>query len=288
MNFQRLMACATAVALALAAGRLAASPAAAADQGWESLPVNPRVSIEYAAPRAERLKVIYQYVQKRRVLEELQHFFAPLHLPHRLLLQFLQCDQVNAFYSPAKRSLLICYEMIESDLKSAPATVTPDGFITRQGAVIGDLVATALHETGHMLFDMLDVPVFGREEDAADEMAHFIALQFNKDVARLIVKGDIYYWANRKDPQSMASYSDVHGTASQRMYNGLCLDYGADPETFKEYVDKGYLPKKRAEHCAAEYALVTDAFIETVMPFLDQEILKRVQEARWFTEEEMK
>ena len=30
-----------------------------------------------------------------------------------------------------------------------------------------------------MLFDMLDVPVFGREEDAADETASFIALQFN-------------------------------------------------------------------------------------------------------------
>jgi hypothetical protein len=275
-----------AAALALACSAVSALPVPARAQSWESLPANPRVDFVYAAPTNPRLTGIYDRLKGRKVLEELQRFLAPLHLPHRLQLRTAQCNVVNAFYQPTDRSLTICYEMIEDDLLKAPATVSPDGFITRQQAVIGDLIATVLHEGGHMMFDMLDVPVFGREEDAADETADFIALQFNKEVARVIVKGFVWTWAKEGDPTDPRAYSDEHGTNSQRMFNALCLGYGGDPQTFREFVDKEYLPKKRAEHCAAEYALVRQAFIKTVLPFIDQDLMKKVQQAEWLTAEE--
>jgi hypothetical protein len=277
-----------AAALALAWLGLAALPASASAESWEALPVNPRVDFEYVRPPNARLTGIYERLKGRKVLEELQRFMSPLHLPHHLRLKTEQCDQVNAFYSSSDRSLTICYEMIEDDLKKAPETVSPDGFITRQQAVIGDLIGTVLHEGGHMLFDMLDAPVFGREEDAADQNADFIALQFSKDVARVIVKGYVWTWAKEGDPSDMTAFSDEHGTNSQRMYNMLCLAYGGDPENFKEFVEKEYLPKKRADHCAAEYAQVKRAFVKTVLPFIDQELMKRVQQADWLTTEERK
>ena len=154
------------------------------------------------------------------------------------------------------------------------------------------MIGTALHESGHMMFHMLDVPVFGREEDAADEMASYMALQFNKDVARTIVKGFVYFWSRSKDPPSEAYagryFSDDHGTASQRMYNTLCLAYGGDPKTFQEFVDKGWLPKERAGHCAEEFAILQRAFEKTVEPFLDHDLMIRVQKADWLTPEELK
>ena len=197
----------------------------------------------------------------------------------------------NAFYSPPNRSLVLCYELVADVIKKAPATESADGFITRESAIVGNLVGTVLHEGGHMLFDMLDVPVFGREEDAADEMASFIALQFNESVARVVVKGWVWTWAKGTDPAAtapMSVWSDEHGTASQRMYNSLCLGYGGDPANFEEFVAKGYLPKKRADHCAAEYDLVRDAFVKTVLPFIDTELMKKVQEAEWLTSAELK
>jgi hypothetical protein len=275
--------------LALAA--LYALPTPAFAQNWEALPVNPRVDIEYVKPANDRLTAIYEEVKGRRILEEFQHFLAPVHLPHRLRVQTEQCDRTNAFYSPPNRSLILCYELVEYVMKRAPATESPDGFVTRESAIAGNLVGTVLHEGGHMLFDMLDVPIFGREEDAADEMASFVSLQFNKSVARVIVKGWVWTWAKETDPAAtnpMSAWSDEHGTPSQRMYNALCLGYGGDPETFADFVAKGYLPKKRADHCAAEYDLVKRAFIKTVLPFIDTELMKKVQQAEWLTAAELK
>jgi len=197
---------------------------------------------------------------------------------------------VNAFYSPSDRSLTICYEIVESLINSAPQTVSDDGFITRQAAIVGTLVGIVLHEGGHMMFDMLDVPVFGREEDAADETASFLALQFNKDVERTIIKGFVYYWSKSQDPSGaspMGAWSDEHGSASQRMYNGLCLAYGGDPQTFQEFIDRGWLPKKRAEHCGREFDQLKLAFVKTILPFIDQDLMARVQQTQWLTAEEL-
>ena len=230
---------------------------------------SPSVEIEYVAPTSAQFESVYASLKQRKILEELQRFLAPQRLPHPLRLLTKQCGQVNAFYSPSSRSLTICYELVAEIIDSAPQTVSEDGFITRQAAIVGNLIGVLLHEGGHMLFDMLDVPVFGREEDAADQTASFIALQFNKDVARTIVKGFVYFWAREKDPAvsaSMSVWSDEHGMASQRMYSALCLAYGGDPQTFHEFIDRGWLPKKRADHCDQEFTQLKLAFADMCCP----------------------
>jgi hypothetical protein len=283
--------CARAASLALALAAPIALASSASAQNWEALPANPKVDVSYVQPTTPRLNGVYQQLKGRRVLEELQRFLAPLHLPHRLHLVADECKQVNAFYSGSDRSLTICYEIVEELVRDAPATVSEDGFITRQAAIVGTLVGILLHEGGHMMFDMLNVPVFGREEDAADETASFIALQFNKDVARTIIKGFVYFWAKSNDPSAsspITAFSDEHGTASQRMYNTLCLAYGGDPQTFQEFVDRGWLPKQRAEHCAEEFKQLKLAFVKTILPFIDQDLMKKVQQTQWLTADELK
>jgi len=128
---------------------------------------------------------------------------------------------------------------------------------------------------------MIEVPVFGREEDAADQIAIFLALQFNKDVARTITRGRAFFWAVLNDPKEWSGFADEHGTSSQRFYNTMCLAYGGDPQTFKEFVDKGWLPKDRAANCPAEYAQVKNAFEKTIYPFIDQAMMKKVQAKDW-------
>jgi hypothetical protein len=275
--------------IALAGSMLLPTPTVA--QTWESIPASPRVEIEYRAPTSAQFQNVYESLKERKILEELQRFLAPLNLPHSLRLVTLECGNVNAFYSPPNRSLNICYELVAYMIDSAPKAVSEDGFVTREAAIVGNLVGVVLHEGGHMLFDMLDVPVFGREEDAADETASFIALQFNADVARTIVKGFAYFWAIEKDPSTPAPisvWSDEHGSASQRMFNALCLAYGGDPKTFQEFVDRGWLPKKRADHCGQEYTQLKIAFVNTVLPFIDQDLMMRVQHTQWLTADELK
>jgi hypothetical protein len=118
------------------------SPAAA--QAWLSIPANPKVDIAYVPPASQRLEGVYQALKGRQVLEELQHFLAPLRLPHHLLLQTRECSQVNAFYSPFDRSLTICYELVGELIRDAPQTVSEDGFITHEAAIVGTLVGVVL------------------------------------------------------------------------------------------------------------------------------------------------
>ena len=159
---------------------------------------------------------------------------------------------------------------------------------TRGQLIAGEFAATVLHETGHALFDILGVPVFGREEDAADQMEAFLALQFGSDIARTIIKADAYYYewsatVQKSDPTTFAEFSDVHGTDSQRVYNLLCMAYGGQREAFQDMVDSGWLPPERAKNCESEYRRAEIAFRKTIVPFIDQAQMKKVQARQgWF------
>jgi len=89
---------------------------------------------------------------------------------------------------------------------------------------------------GHALFDMLQVAVLGREEDAADQVSSFIILELGKEEARRLIGGVAYAFkteAAAKASPTMTEFSGVHGTPMQRYYNVLCIAYGADHEYFR-------------------------------------------------------
>jgi hypothetical protein len=99
----------------------------------------------------------------------------------------------------------------------------------------------------------LKVPVFGREDDAADKLAAFIMLQFGKDTAaraarlRVVLRGI--------EPDLTGSdFSDVSGPETQRYYNYLCMALGGDRETFTPILRDTLLKTARAVWCAKEYS----------------------------------
>jgi hypothetical protein len=271
-----------ALSAAFAAASLVVQPASA--QTPSELK-NDKISFAYVPPDSPKLQPIMERLKNRQLLEKLAAFLSPLQLPHAFYLVARECQEPNAFYNPAAWRIDICYEMIELIEKVAPQPNNPvDGF-THDEVVIGSFVGVLIHEVGHAVFDMFNVPVFGREEDAADEMAAFLAVQFNKQVAHTVTRGFAFLWraAGRMggEPKDWADYSDEHGASQQRYYNVLCMGYGADPQLFKDFIDKGWLPKERAAGCAAEYQQVRQAFAKTVLPFINQSLIKKVQETDW-------
>jgi hypothetical protein len=82
----------------------------------------------------------------------------------------------------------VCYEYLADILKNAPDRTLPSG-VTQQDALLGSFLDVFLHETGHAVFDLLKVPVFGREEDAADLFSAYIMLQFGKEDAHGLILG---------------------------------------------------------------------------------------------------
>ena len=169
-----------------------------------------------------------------------------------------------------------------------PTETTAAG-VTPIDAIVGPLVDTGLHEFGHALFDMLQLPVLGREEDAADQVSAYIMLQLGKVEARRLIGGVAYAYKAEADgataPPTMTSFADVHGTPAQRFYNVLCIAYGADKHLFgDDIVEKGYLPKERAEDCAAEYKQVAFAFQTLIGPHIDSRRARKVWDKSWLPE----
>jgi hypothetical protein len=243
-----------------------------------------RVSIEYVHPKNPAHLQIYQLLKERLVLERLQVLLSPFRLPRTLKVSLAGCDgEADAFYEDA--AITICYEYL-ADLRSKmPAKTTPEG-IEPIDTIVGPLIDTSLHEAGHALFDMLQLPVFGREEDAADQVAAYIYLQFGKTIAPRFIMGTAYaYLSEAKENAAAArpltAFAGEHGTPAQRMYNVLCIAYGSDPELFGYVVTKKYLPEKRAEQCEAEYDQVANAFEDLVHPHLDLALVRKLRaEAR--------
>ena len=242
-----------------------------------------RISVSYVAPKNPAHQPIYQRLKEVRFLERLREFLSPVRLPRTLRIKTEGCDgDANAWYDDDV--MVICYEYIDEIWKIVPAETTPAG-VTPIDALAGPVFDTCLHEFGHAIFDMLKLPVFGREEDAADQVAAYLTLQLGKDEARRQIGGTAYaYMTEAKaatEPPKLQHFANEHGTPAQRFYNLLCIAYGADAKLFGDLVEKGYLPKERAEGCADEYQQVAFAFTKLVGPHIDRALAKKVLHQSW-------
>ena len=245
-----------------------------------------RIRVEYVPPSNPAHQALYELLRQRRALEKFQEIFSPFRLPIDLTLRTLGCDGVaNAFYQ--RPELKICYEYLDGIRKSMPKETTEAG-ITPADAVFGQFFYVVAHEMGHAVFDLYSVPLFGGPEDAADQFAAYMMLQFGKGEARRLIGGAAYsYRTFVHDPKfivPLEAFSNMHGAPQQRFYNLLCIAYGADSKLFADVVEKGYLPQKRAATCRAEYREVAFAFRQLIAPHLDQELMNQVFDKAWLPE----
>ena len=249
-----------------------------------------RVDVEYVPPKSSAHDVLYKLVRERRVLEKIRDLLVPFRLPRRLLLKTEGCDgEINAWYDDG--AITVCYEYLDWVWQSAPEQTTPAGAAPID-ALRGPVVQIILHEAGHAVFDLLNIPIFGREEDDADQFSAYIMLQMGKDETHRMIRaamlqkgkeethrligGAAYQYGSgvQSENQNVATkrFADVHGTTAQRFFNILCLAYGADEELFKDLVANGYLPKERADGCGDEYAHVDHAFKTLIGPYIDRKL----------------
>jgi Putative metallopeptidase len=248
----------------------------------------PRVSIAYVPPSNPAFQTQYDPLQERRALEKIQEILSPFLWPEELTIKTRECGVVNSWYrrENLKPTVTICYEFLQHTLESLPNETTPDG-ITGADAAVGQFLWLALHEVGHAAFDMFDVPIFGNVEDAADNFATYIILQFGKNQARRLIVGAAWAWRaylgdykrNPVVPLRLAAFASDHGLPQERYYNLLCLAVGAQHEVFADL--EAYLPATRSRHCVFEYQRLVHAFGKAVAPHIDRERARQVLDTNW-------
>jgi hypothetical protein len=247
-----------------------------------------RVSIAYIPPDDVQYQEVYDLLRGHRVLEKAQEILSPLRSPEELTIKTTECKEVNSWYKREnfKPTVTICYEFLKRILESLPSENNPDG-VRPADAAVGQFFWVTLHEVGHATFDILDVPIFGHEEDAADNFATYIMLQFGEGQAHRLIAGAAWAWRaylgdykkNPVVPLRLSAFGSDHGLPQERFYNLVCLSFGADRAGFADLAN--YLPPTRAPGCAFEYRTLVRAFKKEISPHIDPEMARRVLDTNW-------
>lgn len=120
---------------------------------------------------------------------------------------------------------------------------------------------TLLHEMGHLLINELQLPVLGREEDAADQLGIiglFLRHGRHKDPGfyqKLVDVAEYWRleWLRPKPEYEEIQPWDSHALDAQRFYTISCLIYGSDPDGLGWVMEATGLPAERALYCDEEF-----------------------------------
>jgi hypothetical protein len=266
--------------LVAAALTLAAPLAIAQDTPF---PRNPNIDIAYLRPADSRLAFTYDRMRQMEVLETLQEFLSPLKLPSKITVKMEQCGGVLTV--PYKQGVVtICYEHLKAIHDSAPqeGSVSFGGSreLSAAQAIAGGIARLILYETSFAVFDVLKIPVWGRVEEAADNVTALIMLDFGQELAWTAILGSAWYLAQR-GMLGTGFFSDAaRPLEAQRFYNYLCFAYGAQPRTYEFLVNGFNLPPDRARLCREEFFKLRRAFRGTFMQHVDVQLLERVKKRK--------
>jgi hypothetical protein len=138
--------------------------------------------------------------------------------------------------------------------------------------IIGNTLFVLAHEMGHGVINEMNLPVLGREEDAADSFAITTAIKINtKFTERVLeeqVKGLLFSTKQAKKEGDAPAFYDEHGLDPQRAYNIVCYMYGSNPEKYKQLAKDTKLPEERQESCVYDYKNVAWSWDEMLKPHL--------------------
>ena len=176
----------------------------------------------------------------------------------------------------------ICYELVEQ-IEAVAAKADPS---LKETVIVGTFVQAVFHEVATAVLDILQVPVWGRRDDAADRLAGFIMLQFGEEVARRTVIGSAIFFEASGKTWTGKDFAGVMSPEAQRYFNFLCMAYGGSPRIFEFLVkpddsQRSILPPDRADRCQGEYAQVRKAFNLRIMPYVDPDLLVKVKSSPW-------
>jgi hypothetical protein len=146
--------------------------------------------------------------------------------------------------------------------------------VDRLGFIVGNTLVLLLHEIGHVLISQFQLPVLGREEDAADTYAALTMLRVGTSftVRSLSDAAKGWFLDARRDQEigDKPLYYDEHNVSAQRAYQIVCLMVGSDPEKFKSLADQAKMPEDRQQTCKRDYRKASAAWDAVITPHLRQ------------------
>ena len=207
-------------------------------------------------------------MKQQKVIEQIAAAFnQELALPTDVTITFKDCGQENAFYMPSDKSITMCYEFMDSFYREFLKMGKSEEEANE--LMFGATTFFLLHELGHCLIDVYDLPATGREEDSVDQLSTYILMSdTDAELNSAAIAGAMIFsaWAENEQATPRA-FADEHSMGSQRFFNVACWMYGKDQEQYGFFVSEGILPEARAARCPSEYQKLSKAWERLVEPY---------------------
>lgn len=222
----------------------------------------------YANIKNQNFVEFDQKMRDQKILEGITNDLnSNLSMPRDVTVTFRDCGVPNAFYNPGDKSVTMCYEFMELFYNKYLEMGYKDEEANE--LMFGATTFFFLHELGHCLIDVYDLPAVGREEDSVDQLSTYILMDKLKDGKKSALAGVLIFRALAADEQaSERTFADEHSLSSQRFYNLACWMYGRDSTEFGSFVKEGVLPEDRAVRCPGEYKKLSSSWQRLVDPYV--------------------
>jgi hypothetical protein len=225
-------------------------PMAAADE----MPVVTGFTVVYLPPRSARFLPMLAVARTA----ELELFIDALNqlvtMPRLVPIQVRECGKLNAYYSPSEHLVRVCYEFIDYFVSTFRPGAGSEAKARHYAA--GAMKFTLMHELTHALTHELDLPIAGKEEDAADEFAAMLLTLEGERGSEAALAAAEWFRAEgaKKIKTGEIEWSDEHSFDLQRMYGIVCVLYGANPAANAQLVKALGMSTDRLGRCVGDYA----------------------------------
>jgi Putative metallopeptidase len=209
---------------------------------------------KYDQIKSTKFAEFHQYLKKQQFMEQLADALSKgVKLrSERVTLTLSECGIQNAFYSPELKEITLCHELLAQVSKGIErdfARIATAKEVSQ--AISGAILFILMHEVGHALIHLLNIPVLGREEDAADQISAYLLLSTPK--APQLLAGSLWFFKAKTIFYTRKHFSDEHSLGPQRQSNLACWAVGKDRTKYKYLLQGGFLTKQRSFRCEKEY-----------------------------------
>ncbi len=174
-------------------------------------------------------------------------------------------DADQAYYDPEAKEIVLSPSLVADTVDTMRDTYQDE--LDADIAAASSVQFTLLHEVGHALVDVLELPTTGLEETAVDQFAAVALLDLLDDPIAVLEASDLFD-ALSVTPEE-ADYYDEHALDQQRFFHLRCLVYGTDPFEYSDELEGLDLDEGRADLCIDDSRRVRDAWQALLAPYVE-------------------
>lgn len=268
-----------AASLLLLLGGCGSSSSSSSDSSEAEGPPKGEVKVVYQEPASEEDELGKELLEASETEEIISGLAKTFEVPTPLLVKGVNGTGGGPFYDPSNNSITLPYGfaalVFQLEAESNPEESEYE-IGERIGAVNSFILA---HEFGHALIANYDLPVLGKEEDAADAISTILLLTVPNGAQ--YAAASAAFWADfsgRQEPPAVAEYADQHSLDLQRAFDILCWTAGSSELSFEEVAELEALPESRLATCPSEYEQLADSIAAELKPHLKHKVYLHASE----------